>query len=289
MRLGKAFALFFFLFLAGIAAYLSPIAPILSRWGAWPKMPSQPVNYLIAGVTPKYLGYHRAAPEDYSGLTDTLFIVRLEPTSQTIRLLSVPRDTRVNVSGYGWGKINGANVHGGPQVLVSTLESLTGLKLEGYAYLSLEALRDVTDALGGVQVNVPFAMKYQDTAAKLSIDLEPGLQTLNGVQLEGFTRFRHDGMGDIGRVARQQDMLRAVSAKLHTPQGIVNLPKAASALEKNVRTDLERDDVAALLGMMLNQSKLETYTVPGDFAYFGGRSYWEADQNALQTLLKEKF
>jgi len=289
MRLGKALTLFFFLFLAGMAAYLSPIAPILSRWGAWPKMPAQPVNYIIAGVAPKYLGYHRAAPEDYSGLTDTLLIARLEPSTKTIRLLSIPRDTRVNVSGYGWGKVNGANVHGGPQALVSTLESLTGLKIKGYAYLSLEALRDVTDALGGVRVNVPFAMKYQDTAAKLNIDLKPGLQTLSGVQLEGFTRFRHDGMGDIGRVARQQDMLRAVSAKLRSPQGVLNFPKAASALEKNVKTDLERDDVASLLGMMLAQSALETYTVPGDFAYFGGRSYWEPDRGALETLLREKF
>jgi len=289
MRLGKALTLFFLLFLAGIAAYLSPVVPALSRWGAWPKMPAQPVNYLIAGVTPKYLGYHLAAPEDYTGITDTLLIARLEPATQTIRLLSIPRDTRVNVAGYGWGKINGANVHGGPQALLNTVESLTGLKLQGYAYLSLEALRDVTDALGGVRVNVPFAMKYQDTAAKLDIDLQPGLQTLSGVQLEGFTRFRHDGLGDIGRVARQQDMLRAVSAKLRSPQGIANLPKAASALEKNVRTDLERTDVAALLGMMLAQSTLETYTLPGRFAYFGGLSYWEPDRGALETLLREKF
>ena len=289
MRLGKALTLFFFLLLAGVAAYLSPMAPALSRWGAWPQMPPQKVNFVIAGVTPKYVGYHQAAPEDYSGLTDTLLIAQLEPKTKTVRLLSIPRDTRVNVMGYGWGKINGANVHGGPQMLLNTLENFTGLKLEGYAYLSLEALRDVTDALGGVQINVPIAMKYQDTAAKLSIDLKPGLQTLNGQQLEGFTRFRNDGMGDIGRVARQQDMFKAVTTKLRSPEGLWRFPRAAAALEQNVKADLGREDVAHLLAMLLARPQLETYTVPGDFARFGGRSYWEPNRGALEALIREKF
>ncbi len=289
MKRGKVFGLLFLLTLAGVLAYLSPMFPTLLEWGTLPKTPDRRVNYVIAGVTPKYSGYHQKAPEDFRGLTDTILLVQLEPKSKTVKLLSLPRDTRVMVKDYGWGKLNGANVHGGPEALVNTVEHLTHLHIDGYALLSLSALREVTDALGGIEVYVPKDMKYEDTAANLHIDLKQGQQVLSGVQLEGFTRFRKDGLGDIGRVERQQQMLKAMTAKLQSPGGLIRLPQVAQALSNNMKTTLERRDAAYLFGMLMHRPQVETFTLPGNAGMFSGTSYWEVDRYGIDTLLNDHF
>ena len=79
----------------------------------------------------------------------------------------------MNVPGWGWGKINGANPHGGPEMLLGAVQSLTGVQVDGYALLSLYAVRALTDAAGGVRVNVPLRMEYKDRAGNLNIDLQP--------------------------------------------------------------------------------------------------------------------
>ncbi|MFN8510703.1 MAG: LCP family protein [Deinococcaceae bacterium] len=289
MKFGRIVRMLLWLSLLGLVVYLIPAVPVLLKWGTLPKMPDQRVNYLIAGVTPKYIGYHQRAAEDFGGLTDTILLLQFDPQSKSIHMLSIPRDTRVFVKGYGWGKINGANVHLGPQALVDTVEQLTHLRIQGYVLLSLSALREVTDALGGVELYVPKDMKYTDTAAGLEIDLKEGRQLLSGEQLEGFTRFRKDGMGDIGRVARQQEMLKAVLVKLKSPAGVLRWPSVARALDQNMKTNLDSKGVSNAFAAILTRPSLETETLPGRFANYGGTSFWESDPAALKSLLSQNF
>ncbi|MBB6099129.1 LCP family protein required for cell wall assembly [Deinobacterium chartae] len=289
MRLAKALALAVLLLLAGLLAYLAPAAPALSRYAALPAEPPRPLNYLVAGVTPKYSGHHTRAPEDFRGLTDTILIVQVRPGGQGLRLLSVPRDTMVNTPGYGWGKVNAANVHLGPQALMGALENLTGLELRGYALLSLDALREITDALGGVEVYVPQDMKYTDTAAGLRIDLKKGRQHLSGEQAEGYLRFRYDALGDIGRVQRQQGFMRDLAARALSPAGLLRLPKAVGAAERNLRTNLTRVDVGYVLGALLHRPQLESSLLPGNFGNVGGASYWIPDRDGIARLVQTRF
>ena len=274
------------LVLAGLMAYLAPALPALARFGALPRAPERPVTVLLAGVTPKYAGYHTRAPEDYGGLTDTLMVAQFRPGEDVLRLLNIPRDTWLNVPGWGWGKINGANVHGGPQLLVGAVEQVTGLRLDGYALVNLQALRDVVDAAGGVTLTVPEVMRYSDTAAGLNIDLKPGRQRLTGEQAEGFMRFRHDGLGDIGRVGRQQAFMAALSGRLASPLGVLRLPAVLGAAERNTRSSLTREDAAHLFYALLQRPKLSTTLLPGSF---GAGGTWTPDRAAMQRLAQGDF
>jgi polyisoprenyl-teichoic acid--peptidoglycan teichoic acid transferase len=276
--------------LAGVAALLAPAVPALSRYGALPRSPDGPVNVLLAGVTPKYLEYAPvwpwpAAPEDFTGITDTMVLAQLRPGG-SVQLLSIPRDTWLNVPGWGYGKINGANSHGGPAMMVNAVQSVTGLRVDAYGLLSLNALRDLTEAAGGVSLTVPEDMKYDDTAGKLHIDLKAGPQHLNGQQAEGFLRFRHDALGDIGRVARQQQFLGALAARLKSPLNIWRLPAVVGALDRNARSNLSRQDFAHVLGVVARGPKISALTLPGSF---GAGGTWVPDRAAIRALVQEKF
>lgn len=275
--------------LAGMVALISPALPFLTRYGAFPRKADGPVTVLLAGVTPNYPKFAPvwpwpALPEDYSGLTDTIVLAQLRPDGTT-RLLSIPRDTWVNVPDYGWGKINGANPHGGPETLVSTVQSLTGIQVDAYVLLSLNAMRAMTTAAGGVTLDVAQDMKYDDNAGKLHIDLQAGRQHLNGMEAEGYLRFRHDNLGDIGRVARQQNFLGALLGKIRSPLNWWRLPGIVGAVDHNMKSNLSREQVAQALGAVLSGPKVTMYSVPGTF----GDGPWLVDRAALATLVENQF
>jgi len=283
-------ALVLLIVLAGLVALAAPAFPALSRYGALPHKADGPVNVLLAGVTPDYddaapVWPYPAKPEDFTFLTDTIVLAQVRPDG-TVNLLSIPRDTWVNIPGWGMGKINGANRHGGPQTLVAAVQDLTGVRVDAHVLLSLNALRSMTEAAGGVTLDVPQRMKYDDNAGKLHIDLQPGRQHLNGEQAEGFLRFRKDGLGDIGRVTRQQTFLTAMANRLKSPLHWWRLPAVVGALYQNTRSDLIRQEVGALLGAALSGPRVTTHTLPGDY---GGGGTWVPDRAALSALIAEQF
>jgi len=275
--------------LAGVAALLAPAVPAALRYGALPNVPDGPVNLLLAGVTPKYLEHSAvwpwpAAPEDYTGITDTIVLVQVRPGGE-VRLLSIPRDTWMNVPNWGYGKINGANPHGGPEMLVNAVQSLTGLPIDAYALLSLNALRDMTEAAGGVNLTVKKDMKYDDTAGHLHIDLKAGPQHLDGQQAEGFLRFRHDNEGDIGRVGRQQDFLAALSSRLKSPLNAWRIPAVLGAIDRNASSDLDRHTVSELLGALIGGPKVSAVKLPGTY----GDGTWLPDRSGIRALVQAQF
>ncbi|GGR28031.1 LCP family protein [Deinococcus ruber] len=282
-------ALLLSVLLAGVLALISPALPALTRYGAWPRTPAHPLNLLLAGVTPNYppsaVWPYPASPEDYSGLTDTIVLAQLRADG-SVGLLSIPRDTWTTLPGWGASKINASNRHGGPQMLVSAVQQLTGLHIDSYALLSLNALRDLTQAAGGVTLTVPEDMKYDDTAGHLHIDLKAGRQHLSGTQVEGFLRFRHDALGDIGRVTRQQLFLGALSAQLRSPLNVWRLPSVVAALDRNAKSDLNRQDFAGILGVALRGPKVSTVTLPGDF---GPGGTWTPDRAGIRRLVQAQF
>ncbi len=276
--------------LAGLLALISPALPALSKYGALPRTPEHPVNLLLAGVTPEYdetsaVWPWPAKPEEFTYLTDTIVLAQLKAGGQ-VELLSIPRDTWVNVPGYGGSKINAANRRGGPETLVSTVQNLLGVPVDGYVLLSLNALRDLTNASGGVNLNVPERMKYDDNAGKLHVDLQPGMQHLSGSQVEGFLRFRHDNLGDIGRVSRQQLYLQALGHKLTSPLNWWRLPSVVSALDRNTRSNLDKEVVSGALGALMGGPKINTHTLPGDF---GPSGTWTPDRSGIRELIAQSF
>jgi LCP family protein required for cell wall assembly len=266
-----------------------PAAPAplsLGRFLVFPERPQHALNVLIAGVTPSYSGYHQQAPENFRGNTDSLLLVQLDPVTNAIRTLSLPRDTQVDFPGRGTHKLNAALPDLGPTGLVQTVETLTGLKLDSYLLVNLNGVRDLTDAVGGVDLSIPERMQYDDTAAKLHIDFEPGQQHLSGTQAEAYIRFRHDALGDIGRAQRQQAFVRALSKTLLTPAGLTHLGSYSAVMEQDTRSDISSSQVSGALWMALRRPQLETVLLPGSFLTQDGVSYWKTDPAQVASALK---
>src|SRR5439155_16504002 len=139
---------------------------------------------------------------------------------------------------------------------------------------------------GPVEVLVEKSMKYRDRAGHLDVDLKPGLQVLDPVQAEEYVRFRHDAMGDIGRIERQQWFLRQVAHKMKEPQVLLKLPQLVSFVHDYVETDLSVEDMARLFSFLkdFDPKQVETAMLPGTPATIGGCSYWLHDPAATQIV-----
>ncbi|MBF2025881.1 MAG: LCP family protein [Oscillatoriales cyanobacterium C42_A2020_001] len=254
---------------------------------------ARPVNILIMGID-RVPGAKEGTNEIFTGRSDTMLLLRVDPVADTVSLLSIPRDTQVELPGIGTDKINDANVQGGATLAARTVSSvLNGVTIDRYVRVSTDAFRELVDLIGGVEVNVPKPMVYEDKTQKLKINLSPGLQTLNGDQAEQFARFRGDDLGDIGRVQRQQALLKALRKKLTNPTIIPRLPGLVQAMQKYIDTNLSMEEMLALVGAgrKLSEGKFKMVMLPGRFSspeeYVA--SYWIMDPVGRDRVMKQYF
>jgi polyisoprenyl-teichoic acid--peptidoglycan teichoic acid transferase len=208
------------------------------------------------------------------GNTDVIASLRVD--GGITRITQVPRDTYIEAEGYGPHKINALYSLGGTDLLKGELSRKLGRPITHHVVVNLSAIRSMADALGGIEVDVPKRMVYSDRSQGLYIDLQPGPQTLKGRDLEGFLRFRHDEMGDIGRLERQQLALQALFRKLTRPEHLVRLPVLLAAAGKNLKTDLGPMELGGLITAM-GTTQLETKRLGGRPFYRNDISYWDAE------------
>jgi polyisoprenyl-teichoic acid--peptidoglycan teichoic acid transferase len=249
---------------------------------------TRPINILLMGID-EVPGTQRLA-----GRSDTMLVVRIDPQAESASILSIPRDTQVQIPQVGLAKVNEANADGGPALARDVVSQTLGqLPLDRYVRVSTEAFREIVNELGGVDVFVPKPMKYTDETQKLYIDLKPGLQRLNGKQAEDFVRFRHDDLGDIGRVQRQQLVLRSLRARVTDPTVIARIPGMIRVFQNYIDTNLSLDEMLALaqLGLKLDQKQIRMVMLPGRFgsAEDQAESYWLMNTQGRDRVLKEYF
>lgn len=241
----------------------------------------KPANILLVGVDDNYDVQGRKIKNQRTR-TDTLMLVTLRPKKHSLHVLSIPRDTQVLIPGYGTEKINAAHAIGGIDRTKQVVESLLDIEVDHAVEVSLRGAIQFLDELGGVDVFVENRMHYQDKTAKLLIDLKPGMQHLDGRTAVGFARFRHDALGDIGRVARQQTLLHALEQKLVSPVNWWRLPKLASAAGQLFKSDFAAGDYASLANFAKNRPAVSYTTLPGDFGYHG---YWIPNHGRIAALM----
>lgn len=266
---------------------------------------TRPVNILVLGAkvltsdvsddapVQRNLGYH-ALVNSFEGLTDTMLLLRFDPATKKVVLLSIPRDTRVEISGYGVNKINAANSLGGPALSARAVsELLGGIGIDRYVTINVQGVEALIDALGGVTVYVPKDMKYQDDSQHLYVNLKAGKQHLNGSQALQLLRFRSDELGDIGRVQRQQMVMRALSEQALNPTTVARLPKILSVIKSHIDTNLTVEELVALVGFATNidRSNMQMLIVPGDYGDIStyGTSYWLPDADRISSLAAQYF
>jgi LCP family protein required for cell wall assembly len=215
--------------------------------------------------------------------TDVIATLRIEGGNS--KVTQVPRDSYVESSEYGPVKINALYGLGGVNALKQELSSRLGRPIQHHLIVKLSAIRRLADQVGGIEVDVPKRMVYVDNTQHLSIDLQPGLQLLKGHDLEGFLRFRHDEMGDIGRLERQQLALKALFRKLTSPETLVRLPSLLMTSHQDVSSDLGPMELGGLITAM-GSTQLTTHRLGGQPFDRDGISYWETEwpqQQAADT------
>ena len=240
-------------------------------------------------VTCLFLGVNGA-------LTDFIMLGQYNPNTREVNLMSIPRDT--NVEGTIDGKINSAYAGVDPMRTVKKGEEITDVEINYYVLFKTKLLRDLVDAIGGVTINVPINMNYDDPAQDLYIHLKKGTQKLTGKQAEQFCRFRknNDGTGyrngDVGRVAAQQQFIKAMIARCLEPQNLLKIGKLINIVLDNTKTNVTLEIASQYIddAVAFKPDRVRTETLPGEGGTGkNGLSYFFMDKENAKILINEMF
>ena len=205
-----------------------------------PKPPNSPFYMVVMGEDTR--------PGEIRARSDTLIIAYVDPPRKRISMLSIPRDSRVEIPGHGMNKINAAAQIGGAKLTIETVKLLTGLPITHYLELDFNGFRDIVNAVGGVTVNVPYSINDSKAANHVpgANVVHKGVQKLDGDHALTFVRSRQFADGDFTRIKDQQVFIKALAKQVLQPGNIVNIPKIVTAIESNVYTDLTIDQIVSI-------------------------------------------
>ena len=241
------------------------------------------------------------------GLTDVIFVADFNSETNAVNVMGIPRDTKVewrdeqvNVlpKRHQWvrdGKINEMTSWGGIEnirpLTISTIEAMLGIKIDNYVVVNLDAFRQIVDAIGGVEVEVKQRMIRDDYSQNLHIDLQPGVQILDGDKAEQFVRFRGYRNGDLERIAAQQQFLQAFAKKLLSPEIITKVPKIIPIIFTSIKTDISLTELPQYYPYLTNFNidNLYFHMLPGEARKENGISFFFIDQKEVETLVQTLF
>lgn len=256
-----------------------------------------PENFLVIGSDTR-----EEVDDDFGGRSvggrrsDTIMVLQINPRIDKGIVLSIPRDTRVEIPGHGYDKINAAYAIGGPQLAVDTVTKFTGLKIHHYVEINFEGFQELVDAVGGVDICVDAPIRDKMSGLDLK---EEGCHHLTGEYALAYVRSRHaeiyedgrwkdDTAGDFGRIERQQTFIRALMKQAVSVNAVTRWREYAAAVEKGVKIDNGVNvnqflELYSKFGEM-TPDKVEMLSVPGDSEMIGGVSYVIAKQPEANNL-----
>lgn len=246
------------------------------------------VSILVAGVDASDVRNNAG-----DSRTDTLMLATLNKEKNSVKMLSIPRDSLVYIPEVGReDKINHAHVYGGMGATVKTVENLLDIPVDYYVKLNFEAFIDVVNAVDGVSADVPYELYEQnseDTAG--AVHLLPGEQKLDGEEALALARTRKLD-NDIERGKRQQEIIKAVANKAISLGSIMKYDDVIEAVGSNMTTNMTFGEMKSFMSYGTSRDNLdfETYTLEGTDYQPAGTYYWQVDQAALaetQNILQE--
>lgn len=219
--------------------------------------------------------------EGAAGRSDTIILARVDPTAKDVALISIPRDTQVQIEGYGTQKINAAYAFGGAALAVQTVSQFAGVPIAHVVEIDFFGFKDIVDALGGVTVNVPANTEYQ------GLHIPEGEQTLNGEQALVFARCRKTyAEGDYQRTKNQRQLVQAVAKKvLNAP--VSDMPGLVGSMADAVSTDMSVTELVSLANSMrdMDAGSMKTAVVPSHSGMEDGVSYVFAEEPAWSEMM----
>lgn len=214
-------------------------------------------NYLLLGIDTR---------GEEKSRTDTMMVLSWNKKTNDVKLVSFMRDIYADIPSYQSYKLNTAYYLGGVQLLKDTLSNMFGLPIHHYALVDFKNFESLVDILApnGVEMDVE-----KDMSEKIGVTLTKGTHNLNGQELLGYARFRHDAEGDFGRVARQQKVIEALKNEILAPQNLLNLPKFIGAAQGYVTTDYSSAGEIQQVLKMVSKGKvsIEKATIPIEGSY----------------------
>ena len=253
-----------------------------------PVQQSDPFYMLLLGVDKS-----EARAEDWGGdasnfRSDTIILARIDAPAQKVTLVSIPRDTMVDMGQYGERKINDAYSIGQGAYMVETVEKFAGVEISAYAEVDFEQLISIVDTIGGIEITLPRAV--QDSLA--NVDLPAGTQTINGTQALGLCRARHAyddmGGGDFYRAANQRMVIGAIVKKVLQLGDLTTMAATVSELANSVTTDFSVTDIVGLVGQFRSfdvDNNMYSGQVPTISEYINNLWYEIVDEDAWNEMM----
>ena len=235
----------------------------------------------------------REGHDEDGARSDTNIVVRVDPVNNQATLVSIPRDTMIDIDGYGTNKFNAAYNYGGAAATIREASQLTGVGISHYAEVNFDALVGLVDAVGGVDVEVEERVDDPDADGTVDnpdwehIVIEPGLQHLTGDEALTFARSRAYVDGDFTRTKNQRKLIEALVDKvLALP--MTEMPGVIQAAAQCVTTDLKVTDIISLAQQFKNGGDLTMYSamLPSITGYVDGVSYVFADEDKVTEMMK---
>ncbi len=222
------------------------------------------VNILFLGLDERDWVEGLGAPR-----SDTMILFTVDPLSKTAGMISIPRDLWVNIPGFGYSRINTAYSSGegsklpggGPGLAMKTVEQLLGVPIQYYAQVDFKAFEEAIDAMGGLEICVPEAIRVSIIGKENKVLIKPGCQVLYGYQVLGYARNRKTEGGDIDRAKRQQLVIMALRDQVFSPENFPHMVSIAPDVYREasvgLNTNLSFDD-ALKLGTLMTQIPVES-------------------------------
>ncbi len=230
--------------------------------------------------------------------TDSIIMLFLSVPDLRIDLISIPRDMRVKTDGHGYQKINAVYTFEYIKTKSETaaidkiskkVSEITGTPVDYFVKVDLSGFEKIVDLFGGVEIDVEKNMSYDDKKQNLHIRLKKGRQLLSGKYALQYCRFRHDRLGDIGRMRRQQTFIKAMVARAKEGKTLIRLPDIISGAMRFVSTDVDIKILLAMIGAFPEPSRVTVHSqsVPGDYEYINNICYFKADEGKLLKLASD--
>ena len=235
--------------------------------------------------------------DDENGGSDTNLLLSLDSEGGTMNIVSLPRDTLLDVS-WSVKKLNNAYHHGGFTQTMAEVSRLLGIPVDHYVTVNLQAFVELVDAINGVDFDIPVDMDYDDDWQDLHIHFPKGPRHLDGKEALQVVRWRqnNDGSGyataDIGRIGTQQEFLKAVAKQALQLSNWDKIRPMAEIFQKWVDTDLELANLVWLgeQALTVGSDNISFHTLPGDGAgYYKGGSYYVLDPEAVLEMVNTYF
>ena len=275
--------------IVGIISFLGNLESSTTIGGVAPDR-GEALNILLLGMD---IGDPNQVHNDGIKRTDTIMLVNYNPNSESVKMVSIPRDTLVNKNGKSY-KINSAYQMGGDANIKRIVEEMLSVNINYIVKIDYEAFRNFIDAIGGIDIDIDRNMIYDDNVQNLHINLKKGPnQHLNGSQAEGFFRWRknNDGSGfangDLDRIDNQHKFMRKVVDKFSNPFIIFKVPKILKSISKNVETNMPINKIISygIKFSGIDSNNFDMTTINGEARMIGGQSYVVFNKDSNKQLI----